>query len=211
MRLIVLDDGRSLYVDVEQVATFRLAPGCDIDDLLLQILQRQDDYRRIRGQAIRLLAARPRSTADLRARLLRSGASEDQVGAVLTDLAAAGYLDDLAFARDWIVSRMATRPYGLRRLRWELRQKGVPMPLVEQAIQQAFGEEEPARAEERHACVLAFRRLGAYDRLAPDVRARRLAGFLERRGFAEATIARVLRIVDHGGTSETSAGDRGDA
>jgi regulatory protein len=206
MRLVVLDDGRRFRVDVEQVARFRLAPGGDIDDALLRNLEAQDQYRRVREQAIRLLAARPRSTADLRARLLRSGAPDGHVCTVLTDLAAAGYLDDLAFARGWIVSRMASRACGIRRLRWELREKGVPTPLVEQAIRQAFGEQDPDRVEELHARALASRRLGAYGRLAPEVQARRLAGFLERRGFAEATIARVLRTVGRNRTSDAFGG-----
>jgi regulatory protein len=202
MRVVVLDDGRRIRVDAEQMARHGLEAGEAIADDLLARLEVRDLYLRAREMAVRLLAVRPRTTAELRTRLRRNGVAGHEIGMVIVDLTAAGYLDDLAFARAWVTGRMASRLCGLRRLRWELRRKGLPPPIIEQAIREALGEEGPSAAEERCARAVIERRLPPYRRLAPEVRIRRLAGLLARRGFASSTIARVLGMAREGGPSD---------
>ena len=204
LRLIVLEDGRRFRVDAEEVARLGLEPGVVLAPPALLLLESRDAYRRARETALRLLGARPRSTAELRARLRRAGAPLESVASVITNHTNDGYLNDLEFARAWVRNRLAVRPCGTLRLRSELREKGVAMPLIEQAIREVCGEEEAAVAEERRARDLAERRLRAYARLAWDVRVRRLAGLLRRRGFAAPTIARVLRTVQRSDRGEIS-------
>jgi regulatory protein len=206
MRVLILDDGRRIRVDAEQMARYGLAPGEAITDDLLARLEARDLYLRAREMAVRLLAVRARTIAEIRSRLRRKGVAGDQVRLVIADLTAAGYLDDLAFARAWVTGRMASRLFGLSRLRWELREKGLPPSVIEQAIREALGEESPLAAEERCARAVVARRHSPYRRLPPEVRTRRLAGLLARRGFAASTIARVLRMTRKGGLS-----DNGDA
>ena len=206
IRILVLDDGRRVRVDAEHMARHGLAPGEAIADDLLARLEARDLYLRAREMAVRLLAVRPRTTAELRSRLRRKGVVADQVGRVIDDLTAAGYLDNPAFARAWVTGRIVSRLFGLRRLRWELREKGLPPPVIEQAIREAFGEESSAAVEERCARAVLERRLPAYRRLTSEARIRRLAGLLARRGFASSTIARVLRMTRKGGPT-----DNGDA
>ncbi len=209
LRLVVLDDGRSFRVDIEAMARYRLTPGETIADDLLASLEARDAYLRAREAAVRLLAVRPRSTAELRLRLRQQRVPEGQVRAVVRDLTDAGYLNDLAFARAWISARLASRPCGVRRLRGELREKGVAAPLIEQAIWEALGEEDVSAVEERFARALIARRSHVYSRLAPETRLRRIAGLLERRGFASGTIARLLRTAGRGdpaGLSDESSG-----
>ncbi len=199
MRLLVLDDGRRLYVDAEQAARHGLAPGESLDSDLLADLEERDAYLRGRQKALRLLAVRPRTAAELRGRLRQYGIPETQARAVLRDLAAAGYLDDLAFARVWVAARTASRPRGVVRLRWELREKGVAASLIEQAIREAAGGDDLPAAEEQRARALVERRARTYARLAPEARLRRVAGLLRRRGFTSGTIARLLRSVGRSG------------
>ncbi|MHB8733644.1 MAG: regulatory protein RecX, partial [bacterium] len=148
------------------------------------------------------------------------GAPLESAASVIADLTNDGYLNDLEFARAWVRNRLAVRPCGALRLRSELREKGVASSLIEQAIREVSGEEEAAVAqeaanaaggpaetgEERRARDLVERRLRAYTRLAWDARIRRLAGLLQRRGFAAPTIARVLRTVSR---QEAAGSDRG--
>lgn len=196
LRVVVLEDRRRFRLDAEQTSRLGLEVGGLLDPGLLAALERQDASRRARETAVRLLAVRPRSVAELRERLRRAGTPSDITAAVVDDLAAAGYLDDLAFAQSWVRNRAAVRPSGVLRLRAELRKKGIANSLIEQAIHDLDGEEEAAVAEERRARELVERRLRAYARLAWDARVRRLAGLLQRRGFATHTIARVLRTVE---------------
>jgi len=196
LRLVVLEDGRRFRLDAEQVSRLGIEAGNELDAPVLAALESQDAFRRAHDAAIRLLAARPRSTAELRDRLRRAGVPAGTATTVIADLASVGYLDDLEFARAWIRNRLAVRPCGLLRLRVELREKGVASALIEQAIREVDGEEDAAAAEDRRARELVARRLRAYARLTSDARVRRVAGLLERRGFAAHTIARVLRTLE---------------
>jgi regulatory protein len=202
--MVVLDDGRRLRVDAEEIARLGLEPGLILAPPALARLQSRDGYRRAREAALRLLGTRPRSTSEVRARLRRAGVPSEPASSAITDLIKDGYLDDLEFARAWVRSRVAVKACGALRLRSELREKGVAVSLIEQAIREADGEEDAAAAEERRARDLAERRLRAYASLGWDVRIRRLAGMLQRRGFAASTIARVLRAVQRSSRGETS-------
>jgi regulatory protein len=195
LRLIVLVDGRRFRADAEEAVRFGLEPGAVIDPAVFALLERRDAYRRGRDMALRLLGVRPRSTAELRGRLARAGVEPGVSASVIAALANEGYLNDLEFARAWVRSRLLARPCGALRLRHELREKGVAGAVIEQAIREVDGEQDGEAAEERRARELAERRLRASAGLAWDVRVRRLAALLERRGFAAPTIAHVLRTV----------------
>ncbi len=206
-RVVVLDDGRQLRVDLEQVARHGLEPGEAVGARLIAGLEARDAYLRARERALRLLAVRPRSVEELRRRLLRDWAPRGAIRAVIATLAGQGYLDDLAFARAWIAHRIAAGACAATRLRWELRQKGVATIVIDRALQERFGAgADRARVEEQSAIALVNRRLPAYRHLTRERQVRRLAGLLERRGFPPATIARALRVLGRAGVLEASDG-----
>jgi regulatory protein len=198
-RLVVLADGRRLRVDVEQVARHTLEPGRSVDARVVARLEARDIYVRARERALRLLAIRPRSASEIRERLARDRVPEATTRAVVADLVQDRVLDDLTFARSWIARRMAARLYGARRVRWELHQKGVPLAIIDRALEESVGGDVGvAETEERSALALIRGRLRGYRRLAPARQARRIAALLERRGYAAGTIVRVLRTLGRG-------------
>jgi len=206
-RLVVLEDGRRLRVDLEQVARHGLEPGEAVGARLIAGLEARDAYLRARERALRLLAVRPRSAEELRQRLLRDRTPRGAIRAVIATLAGQGYLDDLAFARSWTAHRVAAGACAAARLRWELRQKGVSTIVIDRALQERFGAgADRARAEEQSAIALVNRRLPAYRHLTRERQVRRLAGLLGRRGFAPATIARALRVLGRADVFEAGDG-----
>jgi regulatory protein len=195
-RLVMLDDGRRLRVDVEQMARHALEPGESVGPRVVARLEARDAYFRARERALRLLAAKPRSAEEIRERLARNRVPETMIRTVIADLIADRFLDDLTFARSWIARRASRHPSGARRLRWELRQKGVAPAVIDEAFRESVGKEgDVAQTEEESALALARERLRGSRHLPPDRVARRIAGLLERRGFAAGTIARVLRTL----------------
>ncbi|MBI4246294.1 MAG: RecX family transcriptional regulator [Candidatus Rokubacteria bacterium] len=120
-------------------------------------------------------------------RLRRRGAPEDVATAVVTDLGARGYLDDAAFARQWVETR-AARGYGADRLRAELRARGVESSLIDAALAPLTPEAALERAR-----AVARRRLPVLRRGRADRLAARLGDYLSRRGYAPAVVARVVR------------------
>lgn len=193
-RLVVLDDGRRLRVNIEHIARHKLEQGEAIDPHVLARLAAHDVHLRAREAALRFLSTRPRSAAEVGERLARRRVPAAAIRTVLADLAAEGLLDDLAFARAWIARRTAKSYYGPRRIHWELRQKGVPRPTIDRAFTQCHtASPGDAPPEEQVALALIRSHARRYRSLPPDRRARRIAALLERRGFASGTIVRVLR------------------
>jgi regulatory protein len=100
-------------------------------------------------------------------------------------MVARGYVDDAAFARDWVEAR--SPHYGAVRLRGELRAKGVAGALIDAALGTAT-ERQLERARE-----LARRRLPTLRRAEPRRAVSRLRDHLLRRGYTPNIVARVVR------------------
>ena len=156
-------------------------------------LQEDDTKWRVRQAALHLLSYRPRAEQELRARLRSKGFPHALVEWCLRLLEEQGLINDHAFASAYVRSRIRVRPRGRFRLAQELRQKGVSAEVAEQAIDQAFDNEETS--ERDLACAATRRwldrqgstlieRLASTDRSRERERARqRLHAFLTRRGF----------------------------
>ena len=106
---------------------------------------------------------------------------------MVADLAGRGYLDDVAYARQWVSTR-TPRGYGAARLRAELRARGVAPRTIEAALAAVDADEPLTRAREA-----ARRRLPALRRTRPERAAARLRDYLLRRGFAAPIVMRVVR------------------
>jgi regulatory protein len=119
--------------------------------------------------------------------LRRRGAPGDVAAEVVDDLVSRGYVDDAAFARQWVAAR-AARGYGAARLRMELRARGVASPVIGAALSALGGDDVLGRARET-----ARRRLPALRRGRPDRVAPRLRDYLLRRGFSTSIVVRVVR------------------
>jgi regulatory protein len=108
---------------------------------------------------------------------------------VIAELREQGMVDDARFARVWAESRVASGQSGPHRVRAELRGKGVLPALIEEAVEAVFGTQREAEL----AAAIAERHLRRMRSLPLEVRLRRLAGLLRRRGFSGSAIAPLLR------------------
>ena len=138
----------------------------------------------LRGRALRALARRELSRAELHAKLLPHVAEADDVGALLDDLERRGWLSD-ARALDQTVRVRSTR-FGTQRIAHELRQKGISDELISAVIPQLKeGELEAARA--------VWQRRFATPPQDQKEKAKQVR-FLQSRGFSMDVIFKVMRI-----------------
>jgi regulatory protein len=136
------------------------------------------------GRALDLLGYRARSEAEIRDRLGRYGFAAETIGAVVVRLEELGYLDDAEFAR--LKARQKARRYGPRRVSLELRRSGVGEELAREVVEEEFA----GRSEVGEARMAAARR---YNGRGSDAEARRVYGFLVRRGYSAEVCAQVAR------------------
>lgn len=97
-------------------------------------------------------------------------------------------INDAEFARAFVVSKLAMGGKSAMALRRELRQKGVADELIKEALSELDQDQEQLIANK-----LAAARYQRLLKLEPDVRYRRLSGFLMRRGFSSAIATRAIR------------------
>jgi len=90
--------------------------------------------------ALRMLARRPYSLAEMRRALERKYPDSDQVGTAIACLRVLHYLDDKKFAEQYASSLVRNRAFGRQRIRRELKAKLVDYRQIEPALSQAFEE-----------------------------------------------------------------------
>jgi len=141
-----------------------------------------------RDICLQLLAARPRTRAELATALRRRGIAAEVAAEVLDRYDEVGLIDDAAFARAWVTSRHHGRGLARRALAGELRQRGVDGETVGAALT----ELDPA-TEATTARALVERKLRGMGRVAPDAAFRRLAGMLARKGYPAGLAFRIVK------------------
>lgn len=94
---------------------------------------------RTMNRAVKLLAAKPRSVAELRERLLeKNWTNSPIVDRVLEKLKEYKYLDDAQFARDAALSKLRQKPQGKRALQYAMSRKKIDRETAEAAVNEAF-------------------------------------------------------------------------
>lgn len=136
-------------------------------------------------RALNVLGYRARAEDEMRERLLRAGYAPETVEAVVERLRELGYLDDAEFARN--AAREKARKYGPRRVYGDLMRSGVGEELAREAVESQFSEDSEFEA----AQSAAGRRYNTSER--SDVVARRVYGFLVRRGYSVGVCAGVAQ------------------
>jgi len=134
--------------------------------------------------AAAFLAARARSVDETTRRLIHNGYPVALVEDVVTRLIEMGYLDDEAFAREWVASRDRSRPRGETGLRRELALKGVPRDIVDRAIAERGDGSGGAPADLAAARALLGKRHHTLERETDEQKRRGKAyALLARNGF----------------------------
>lgn len=189
-RVGVFVDGEfRMGLSAEVVLAGGLRVGDAVDEARLAELERRDLSWQAREAALRLLAVRPRSAAELARRLRMKGYAPEVAEEVIARLRELGMIDDAAFAGTLVRDRVRLRPQGARRLASELRQKGVDDETARAAIRETMeGESTDERELARRAAEKWRPRPGE----EPARARRRLHGFLARRGFDSEVIREVL-------------------
>ena len=189
--LEVAVDGTTIgSVPEHEVASRGLVVGQRIDAETLAALERAASVSEALLVANRFLAHRPRTAAEVRRRLRQDQLDDETIDQVLERLTEQGLLDDRRFASLWIENRTTFSPRGSRALDMELRRKGVERETIEEALAQS-----PAQDETALAVDAGRKRLRAFGALDEQTFARRMGGYLGRRGFGYETVAAAIRLL----------------
>jgi regulatory protein len=138
-------------------------------------------------RGLELVSRRQRTESDLRERLAERF-DEQYVDHAITRLTELDYVDDAAWAVSY-VGRTRSRQASASLLRRELLRAGVSTDEADAALESHDDHAAAQRA--------ADRRISSLRRLTPEQRSRRLASYLQRRGFSWPTVQAAMQSTLH--------------
>ncbi len=179
---VYLDGGFAFSLSLPIASKTRLHLGQTLSSPDIDNLKSADLFQRATDRAIRFLSPRPRSDAEIKARLRRDGFNADTVEQVLGKLKEQGLVNDAAFAQFWRENRESFRPRSRRLLQLELKHKGIDAETAAETISAVDDELNAYRAAQKKAHALSGLDYPGFHK--------RLGAFLKRRGFS-------FELVDH--------------
>ncbi|MFH1678307.1 MAG: regulatory protein RecX [Candidatus Omnitrophota bacterium] len=140
--------------------------------------------------AFNLLKYRPRSEYELYQRLKRRGFSETPINNAIFLLKEKNLINDLEFARIWVESRI-NKPLGLKRIKQELRIKGIKEELIDRALADFSGNYNEEEAIRNLVC----QRWERLSHIQPKEKVKqRIFMYLLRRGFSPEKVRQAIRL-----------------
>lgn len=183
-------------IDAGVAAERGLYEGASVSDEDLEGARVAGERALAMSRALNLLGYRARSEGEIRDRLRQRDFGEETIQTVVQRLRDLGYVDDEEFARD--AARQRARRYGPRRISADLLRSGVDPETARRAVEEEFAR----RSELEDALSVAARR---YNEAGSNAEARRVYGFLTRRGYSAAVCAEVARMYRDGDPPEAGA------
>ena len=179
---ITIDDDAPIEIPLETVLEHGLHEGSSLLTEDWVAIRDQSRYRLAVRRALEFLARRRRTRAELQKQLLKAF-SEAETNAAVARIDELGYLDDESWAKDYVATSRA-QGRGRSVLARELSQHGIDT----EAQLSALAEHDDLS----QALAIAVKRVRSLQRLAPEVRDRRLYAFLRRRGFNDETTKQAM-------------------
>lgn len=181
----------NVYLDGEysfglsRIVAAWLRVGDMLSEEKIEQLRKRDEKEVALQNALHFVDYRPRSAAEVKKKLSDKGFDASVIEEILTRLIENGTLDDARFAQGWAENRSYFRPRGRRLLALELRQKGIPDHLIEEAF-------DSLPEEDSLAYQAGEKQVRRWQGLEWQAFRQKMGQFLARRGFRMESILNVL-------------------
>lgn len=146
-----------------------------------------NSFEKAREYAFFLLKFRLRSENELYIRLKKKKFDDEVIAKTLSFLKEKKFIDDQIFAKSWAEYRIK-KPFGLRRIKEELKLKGVAKNIIESQL----GEIKEGYSEEEIVSKIAGDKFPKMRGQDAQKAKKRLYGYLFRRGFSPEIILNTL-------------------
>ncbi|MHB8840469.1 MAG: regulatory protein RecX [Candidatus Aquicultor sp.] len=177
--------------DTETIIEAGLYRGQQLAPSELETLDFSLEKRRAVNRAVLLLSYRARSEHEVSQRLKTAGFDPEIISDAINELRRLGYLNDDDFAQSWTKSRMTSKLYGPKRIKQELKQKGIADEIIAEKLEETASPDK----EYELAKKLAETKVPTYKDLDKNASFRRLSQFLLRRGYTPSTVYDVCKDV----------------
>ncbi len=149
--------------------------------------EKESNFREAKRIVFRLFRFRPRSEKEIRCHLGEKNLPVETVDRIITYCKNLNFIDDASFAQQWMLSRLK-KPFGLKRIKLELIEKGINQDIIEETLKNVPDHYN----EEAIATTLARKQKLKRPHLGSEISNTRVYGYLTRRGFDTGVIMKVI-------------------
>ncbi len=194
--LIYLNDGREILSYIDFIVKFKVKVGKQLTEEQIKEMKSESEVILAKEIAYRFISYKPRTLKEVSDKLKAKGFQSDLVSKVVEELKNYGFINDLEYARNFVLNRSRSKTLGELALRRELLSKGISSEIIDEVL----SERENLIDEFEIALDLAQGKLKQIKSLKKrkkgrDEYKRRIYEFLLRRGFKFETINRVMREI----------------
>lgn len=181
---IRLSDGRNFCLYPGELSAFAIEEGRELSDETYQKLLDEILIPRAKKRAMHLIAKADRSERSLRDKLTEGGYPPEACDAAIAFMKESRFLDDLEYACSYVRTYQESR--SRRRIFDDLRGKGVPEDMIEQALSEYYESDE-------REMIRALLQKRGYDRDRNDPKERaKMYRYLSGRGFSYSDFSDLL-------------------
>lgn len=184
---VYIDEKEAFVLYKGELSRYHIAEGQEIEEALFDKLYKEVVQKRARLRALHLLNVMGRTESQLREKLRQGGYSEKITEDAIAYVKSFGYIDDAAYAKNFIDSRKERK--SRKELYALLKQKGVPSEIIEEAFEECY---------ERDAAKEAITKLLEKKHYDPEKaewkETQKIMAYLTRKGFGYDDIKQVIQV-----------------
>lgn len=184
---IYIDNKFAFGITDELRYKYKLHVDDDINQDYIESVLKAEEQQKVTNHALNLLSYRQRSENELYKALSKKGYEEDYINQTFEFLREYKLLDDISFSNSFIIDKQNLNKFGSIRIKYELLNKGISKDIIEKTL-----NIDPEIEYER-AMELARKKMKTYKEQDKNAIYRKIAGFLQRKGYSFDIISKILR------------------
>jgi regulatory protein len=185
---IYLDGKYSFAVSAESLVKAGLSINQEISPETVEKLIKDDEFGKTFDNSLKFISFRPRSEKELRDWFKRKEVGEETQKLVVKKLKHLGFLNDEEFTKWWIEQRTEFHPSGMRLIKMELKQKGIP----DDIISGFMNDDSRFKNEKELAKRVIEKKLPRLKNYKGQELRKKLQNLLAQRGFSWETIKTLI-------------------
>lgn len=170
-----------------ELSRYRIAAGEEIAEAVFDKIKNEVILKRAKLRAMHLLNDMDRTESQLRTKLKQGGYTEDIIEQALAYVKSFGYVEDLSYARRYILSRQGSK--SKKEIYAALCQKGVSKEQIENALAECYEDNDETEAIQK---LLQKKRFNPDT--ATDEQRQKIYAYLARKGFSYDVIRHVIQV-----------------
>lgn len=183
---IFIEGELAFEVHEDILVKYSLLKGTEIDGNLYEEVLLAEEKNRAFLAALRYIGIRPRSCHQVETYLMGKGYTKERAVDVRELCEQKGYLNDTAFAKQWVQERLINKSLGSFALRQELMQKGISSQIIQSALRGIDQDDEVMAARK-----LAIKKCRGREIPLSMKEEVKLLTYLMRKGFSHSIVQKI--------------------